>query len=298
MEPAGPSDEGAYAGEGLAERLGLGTGSLVSLVGSMLPRIDVVRVLGIFRTNTPANDELIVDFDRARFLTGVGLTQYHSIRVKTSNPGALLTFLEDLGASVHVSGPGIARADIHSDPPTSDRITNLLLRTGQGQVPRDFLATALADSTASVRVVTLGTALLIALLVALGIDAVQARAFEDTRASLGILRALGSSNGWMRRRIVRETLPLAIVAATCGAVLGFLLQILLRPAVGLVVFGHALTPALDVWTFAAIVGTTVAISLLSSLRLVRSVLRLRPIDSISEHPTLEERVSLEVALRG
>jgi ABC-type lipoprotein release transport system permease subunit len=298
VEAAVPSEGWAFLGEGLAQRVGVGSGTLVSLVGSMIPRIDVVRVLGIFRTGTVANDELVIDFDQGRFLTGVGRSQYHSIRVKTPNPTSLLAFLDGFGASVHVSGPNLARADIHSDPPSSDRFANLLLRTGQGQVPRDFLATAMTDATASVRVVTLGTVVLIGLLVGFGIDAVQARAFEDKRRSVGILRALGSSSGWVRRTMVRETLPPALTAALVGAALGFVLQFLVQPGRALVVFGHALTPVLDVWTFAGIVGATAAISVVSALRLLQTALREHPDESIRERPARDQPASIEGVLRG
>lgn len=298
LEPGDASDGYAFAGEGLARRLDLTSGSFVSLVGSMLPRIEVVRISGIFRTSTVANDEFVVDMDRARFLTGVGLSQYHTIRLEASAPDSLLAFLEARGASVHVTGPGILRADILTDPPASDRLANLLLRTGQGTIPRDLIATALDDATASVRVVTLGTALLIGLLVALGIDAVQARAFEDRRAAVGILRALGSSNAWIRRRMVRETVPFALGAAALGVSLGFVVQYVFRPTALLVVFGHSVTSVLDVGTFVAITGAVAAVSVLSSLLLLGSALRRRPSELIQERPAYEPRASLEVVVRG
>src|SRR5207247_8583533 len=83
---------------------------------------------------------------------------YPSIRVRTSDPAALLRFLDGFQASVHVSGPGLVRADIHSDPPSDERLANAILRTGLGGAPRDYLATAVAEATTSVRVVAYGSA--------------------------------------------------------------------------------------------------------------------------------------------
>src|SRR5207249_3179665 len=82
----------------------------------------------------------------------------------TSDPAALLRFLDGFQASVHVGGPGLVRADIHSDPPSDERLANAILRTGLGGAPRDYLATAVGEATTSVRVVAYGIAVLLGLL--------------------------------------------------------------------------------------------------------------------------------------
>ncbi len=84
----------ALAGSGLQTRLGVSVGDELTLVGSAVPRLDLVPLAGTFRTATAANDELLVDFATARFLTGVGPGIYHSIRVRTAEPAALLAFLQ------------------------------------------------------------------------------------------------------------------------------------------------------------------------------------------------------------
>lgn len=289
----------AFLGEGLAHRLGSSTGDTVTLVGSYLPRIAFVRIAGVYRTATAANDELLVDYAMGRFLTGLGPTFFHSIRIRASDPAALVAFLDRFGASVHVSGPSLPRADIHTDPPSGDeRFVNQILRTGIGGAPRDYLSTAIGEVTTSVRVVAYGIMVFLGLLVAFGIHAVQARAFADRGPSVGILRAVGASGAWMRRRLLVETIPAAVLAGLLGAGIGFFLGGLLQPGLGLMVFGHSVAVSFDLVTFALLILVLVAVSAGSALLLLRGALRLRPTESIRETPAFEPPQSLEAILRG
>jgi ABC-type antimicrobial peptide transport system permease subunit len=223
---------------------------------------------------------------------------YHSIRVRTSDPAALLRFLDSFQSSVHVSGPGLGRTDIHSDPPSDERLANAILRTGLGGAPRDYLATAVGEATTSVRVVAYGIAVLLAILVAFGVHAVQARAFADRVAAVGILRAVGASNGWMRRRLFLETMPFSLLAGAVGALIGFFVGKFLQPEVDLVVFGHQVPIVFDFVTLALIVVLLVAVSIGSAFVLLRGTLRLRPTESIRETIAVEPLQSLEAILRG
>ena len=298
----GPSvtlgDRWALVGEGLAGRLRLSAGENVTLVGSVLPRIAFAPIAGVYRTATPANDELLVDYGLGRFLAGLGSMSFHSIRVKTSDPDALLAFLRGFGASAHVSGPGMPQVDIASSPPTDERVANLILRTGIGGSANDYLTTAVGEASASVRVVAYGIAALLALLTAFGIHAVQRRAFADRLPVVGVLRAVGAGNRWMRRRFLAESLPLAVAAGVIGAALGLLGEARLQPNGRLLVFGHEVLVTFDPVTFALIVLAIVAMSTLSGLGLLQAALRERPSGSIREAPAVEPPRSLEAVLRG
>lgn len=288
----------AVAGEGLVRRLGLAVGDNVTVVGSSVPRLAFVRIAGIYRTATPANDELLVDFAIGRFLSGLVATGFQTIRVRTADPNALLGFLRGFGASVHVTGPDLPRADIASDPPTDERISNLILRTGIGGAPRDYLAAAVGEATSSVSIVAYGIATLLGILVAFGIHAVQARGFADRVPVVGVLRAIGAGNRWMRRQLLAELLPLELGAAVLGVSLGFFAETWLQPRVSLVIFGHEVLVAFDLVTFSLIVLAVVAISMLSGLLLLRGAMALRPVESIRETPAVAPPQSLEVILRG
>jgi len=290
--------EFALAGENLALRFGLAAGDTVTVAGAYAPRLAFLRITGTFRTDSAANDELLVDFGMGRFLTGIGPLNYHSIRVRTSDPAALVRFLDGFQASVHVSGPGLVRMDIHSDPPSDERLANAILRTGLGGAPRDYLATAVGEATTSVRVVAYGIAVLLGILVAFGVHAVQARSFADRISTVGILRAVGASNAWMRRRLLLETMPFSLLAGFTGGILGFFAGRFLQPDVNLVVFGHQVPISLDVVTFVLILLVIVAISMGSAFVLLRGTLRLRPTESIRETIAVEPPRSLEAILRG
>src|SRR5439155_699124 len=88
-----------------------------------------------------------------------------------------------------------------------------ILRSGIGGAPHDYLSTAVAEATSSVAVVAYGIAALLGILVAFGIHAAQARAFADRAPAVGVLRAIGAGNRWMRRRLLLESFPLALIAA-------------------------------------------------------------------------------------
>jgi len=288
----------AAAGSGLRARLGLSPGESLTLTGSSIPRLAIVPLSGVFRTPTSADDELLVDYGTAHFLTGVPEGTYHSIRVRTSDRDALLAFLAAVGASVRVSGPSGAVGGANTEPATDPRLVNVLLRYGTGTLPLDYVSEALAEATASVRVVAWGIAGLLGLLVALGVHAVQARAFAERRASVGILRALGAGNRWMRLRLLREAAPLAAGAATFGGLLGFAFGILGPPSSVALAFGHAVRPSWDPIPFLLLVLLLTASSLVSQLLLLQGALKARPLESLADRAGGEPAPSLEVVLRS
>lgn len=287
---------GAYAGEGLARRLGLRLGDSIALVGSGAPRLAVLRIDGIFSAPTTARDELLLDLETARSLSGLTERVYHSIRVKTSDPAALLAFLESSGESVHVYGPGIGRVDILSDPPADQRLLSIVLRFGSAPIPRDAVAAAMSIATNSVLVVALGLAAFVGLLVALAIHGVQARAFADRRRAVGVLRAVGAGHGWIRARAMAEGLPVAVAAAILGTAVGAALGVALRPITSFVFFGHEVVAAFDPIAYALVVVLVVLASALSSLVLVAGVLRETPAESIQERAMPEAPRALEAVL--
>ena len=288
----------ALAGAGLTSRLGLVAGQELTLVGSAVSRLDVVVLAGTYRTATAADDELLVDYGTARFLTGVGPAVFHSIRVETDDPAALVAFLEARGASAQVTGPGGSVGPVNSVPlPADPRVINLFLRYGLGRLPLNYLAEGVAEASNSVRVVAWGLEAFVLLLVSLGIHAVQARAFADRRETVGVLRALGAPAGWVRLRAVTELLPVAAASGILGSVLGFLGSALLTPTAAVVAFGHEVRVAFDPATLLAAAGAVIAVSIVSELILLRAAIRERPSEAIRGMAATERARSLEVVLR-
>jgi ABC-type lipoprotein release transport system permease subunit len=288
---------GVLAGQGLANRLGLRVGMGLTLEGSSVPRIAVAQLGGVFRTNTAANDELVIPFPIARFLTGVPDHWYHEIRLTTANPNALVAFLESFRASVHVTGPSGTIGESHSAPATDPRLVNLFLRGATGALPPAYLAEALTEATNSVQAVAVGLAILVAALVASAIHAVQARGFAERRVSIGIVRSLGAPSSWIVVRTLRESLPHTVLAALSGALSGFLLVSWAGPAFGLRVFGHELSASIDPLIVMLLFVVVVSFSCLSLVFLVASSLRDRPMESVRDETGFTTSRSLEVVLR-
>lgn len=289
---------GVLAGQGLANRLGLNLGEGLTLEGSSIPRIAIAQLGGVFRSSSAANDELIVPPSIARFLTGVPDHWYHEIRVKTTNPAALVAFLESFPASVHVSGPSGTFGESHSQPATDPRLVNLFLRGATGALPPAYLAEALTEATNSIQVVALGLAILIAALVASAVHAVQARGFSERRISIGILRSLGASSRWIATRMIAESLPYTVVAAGLGAVGGALLVSLAGPTFGLRVFGHELSAPIDPLVLALLIVVVITFSSLSLFVLVGRALQDRPSEAVRDESEFASARSLEAILRG
>ncbi len=288
----------ALAGGGIASRLGLSLTQELTLVGSAVPRIDVVPLLAVFHASGASNDEVLVDYGTARFLTGVGPGIYHSIRVKTQEPAALLAFLQARGASAHVTGPAGSVGNTNTGPvPQDPRIINLFLRYGLGPLPADYLAEGIAEATNSVQVVAWGLEILVALLVALGLHGVQARAFADRRATVGVLRALGAPGRWVGLRALRELLPMTTLAALVGSGLGSAAAVLLTPNAAVVALGHEVRVAFDPFAFLAVAAAVVVASAVSQLVLVGLALRERPREAMRREVLRGTPPSLEVVLR-
>lgn len=296
--PPGLPSAWAVAGDGLASRLGLAAGDELTLVGSAIPRLDVVPLVGSFHAPTAANDELLVDYGTARFLTGLAPGIYHSIRVKTADLGALLAFLDARGASAHVSGPSGSVGGTNTAPlPSDPRIVNLFLRYGLGPLPADYLTEGIAEATNSVQVVAWGLEVLIVVLVALGVHAVQARAFADHRSTLGVLRSLGASGGWVRGRAVLELLPVALAAGFLGSAVGAAAAFLLTPTTAIVAFGHEVRVDVDPFGILFVGAALVGLAILSQLVLLEAALRERPAASLRDEPVRTTPPSLEMVLR-
>lgn len=288
----------ALAGSGLASRLGLVDRQELTLVGSSVSRLDLVPLAGVYRASTAADDELLVDYGTARFITGVGPGVYHSIRVETADPSALVAFLQARGASAQVAGPGGTVGPVNSAPlPVNPRVINLFLRYGLGPLPGDYVAEGVTEASNSVQVVAWGLELLVLGMVALGIHSVQSRAFAERRATVGVLRALGAPGGWMGFRASQETVPLAAAAALAGSALGFLGAAVLTPSAAIVAFGHEVRVAFDPLGVATVAGAVFAVSLVSELLLVAHAMRERPSESIRGEALVENPPSLEVVLR-
>jgi len=109
------SPSGVLLGTHLANHLDLGLGNMLPLVSSYSSRIEFLKVIGEFRTDTPLDDEALVSLDVARYLSGLPAGTVSIIRVTTSQPEWLSNLISperarftlfDLVPSKAVAGPG------------------------------------------------------------------------------------------------------------------------------------------------------------------------------------------------
>jgi len=96
-ESAGEIDS-ALIGERLLERLGIRLPYTIPVVGSYDVKVQFLRIVGWFRSDSPLDDELLASLDVARQLTGMADGDVSIIRVSTSDPGWLSDMLSPKAA--------------------------------------------------------------------------------------------------------------------------------------------------------------------------------------------------------
>ncbi len=79
----------AMIGSGLMKRLALSVPYYLPLVGSYSNKMDLVRVVGWFETGTTMDDELFVDLERARSMSGMPQDKVSIIRVGAKDPSVV-----------------------------------------------------------------------------------------------------------------------------------------------------------------------------------------------------------------
>lgn len=115
LEPvAGPAGY-ALLGERLAKRLALDPPATITLAGSYASKMELVQVGGTFSSGSTLDDEMLVNLDVARYLSGMGDHEASIIRVATDEPSWLEHLLSpeearfslfDLSVSKEQVGPG------------------------------------------------------------------------------------------------------------------------------------------------------------------------------------------------
>ncbi|NPA75872.1 MAG: ABC transporter permease [Euryarchaeota archaeon] len=75
----------AMVGYRVAESMGLKVGENLTLIGSFKAAIAIVKITGIFKTEDPADDEILVSLSTARALAGIAPGKVSIIRVRTNN---------------------------------------------------------------------------------------------------------------------------------------------------------------------------------------------------------------------
>jgi ABC-type lipoprotein release transport system permease subunit len=115
-ESAGGIDS-ALVGERLLERLGIRLPYTMPVVGSYNVKIQFLRIVGWFRSDSPLDDELLVSLDAARQLTGMVDGDVSIIRVSTSDPGWLSDLLSPKAARFALLDLRVSKAQVAKGEP-------------------------------------------------------------------------------------------------------------------------------------------------------------------------------------
>ncbi|MEW5748806.1 MAG: FtsX-like permease family protein [Candidatus Thermoplasmatota archaeon] len=112
-------------GERLAGRLGLSLPCTVPLAGSYSTRIEVVPVVGTFSSGSSLDDEMLVDVDIARRLSGMHPGEASVIRVATSEPEWLDSLLTPSSARFTLFNMSISKSRVGPDEECTIGVTAL-----------------------------------------------------------------------------------------------------------------------------------------------------------------------------
>jgi hypothetical protein len=115
-ESAGRIDS-ALIGERLLERLGIHLPYTMPVVGSYNVKLQFLRIVGWFRSDSPLDDELLASLDAARQLTGMADGDVSIIRVSTSDPGWLSDLLSPKAARFALLDLCVSKAQVAKGEP-------------------------------------------------------------------------------------------------------------------------------------------------------------------------------------
>jgi len=100
----------AMIGSRLMGRLGLDVPYSLPLVGSYSNKVDFVNIVGWFETGTTMDDELFVNLDRARYLSGMPSDKISIIRVSADDPDIVSDILSPEDARFTIFGFHVSKS--------------------------------------------------------------------------------------------------------------------------------------------------------------------------------------------
>ena len=199
-----------------AERLGLKPGDTVLVASAIRPVYLALKVRGIYVSESPLDDELIVGLREGQWLRGAGQNAVTIIRVKASEGLSL----PEAGGIVHGGRPSLG--DLAS------RLARYLehmgsLHGGSAASPGGFAEKYLEPYGFS-REVLLTLSVIVILFSSAGIAVAAGALVLLHRLEIGVLESIGASPNTVRIDIVLKLAPLVVGASLIGVGLGALLM--------------------------------------------------------------------------
>jgi putative ABC transport system permease protein len=261
-----PFDVEAVAGERLARRLGIRTGTIVQIIDPAVSTPPIhARISGIVATGGPEEDALIVPISFAQALAGQP-GMYRRLYVSA------LTKPEDAYAR---RDPSSMTASEYDKWYCSPYISSIALQVSQalkGTDVRVIRRVAEGEGNVLTRVRTLLWLVTFAALLAaaLAVGASAAASVIERRTEIGLMKALGANSGLVGVLLAAEQLLLAFV----GGGIGYLVGIVLARVLGERIFGF--TPEPKLFVLLIILALAALITLIGSAFPLRQAARYHP----------------------
>lgn len=271
-------DRSAMVGEGFSRILDVDIGDKILLTGSTAPSIKEVKVVGIYSSPTPSNDEMIISIPAARKLAGIKDDTVMAIRVRTSDNERLTAFLDENEIPVVISGGTTAPDVLNSNVTYDGRLLNLLFEYTDATFSQDLsLTTAFINQgVSSVNIVVIGFIALNVALTFVGVSAILARAIVEKKREIGILSAIGANKAKIRMILLRDVIAILVPAIVLGVIAGLLLAQAIGAVNLIMVFGHSIKPVIDWVLTAEIIILIVVVSSIVGLFINEVVLKSKP----------------------
>jgi ABC-type lipoprotein release transport system permease subunit len=277
-------DRSAMIGEGFSKLLDVQMGDRILLTGSTSPSIKEVKVVGIYSSPTPSNDEMIISIHTASKLARIRDDTVMAIRVKTSDGDRLTEFLQENKIPVVISSATTMPDVLNSNVTYDGRLLNLLFEYTDTTVSQDLsLTTAFINQgVSSVNIVVIAFIVLNVALTFVGVSAILARAIVEKKREIGILSAIGADKAKIRMILLRDIIIILIPSIIVGVTVGLLLAQAIGSVNLIMVFGHSIKPLVDWVLIIEIAVLVIIVSSIVGLFINEVVLKSKPGKLIQE----------------
>ena len=266
-EQEAQGDAACMIGEGFAEKEGLHAGDSFEVKGSQGSK--TLEVVGVFSSGDEADDEIFTSLKTAQELTG---TEGFVSKIEVS---ALTTPDNELAEKAAREGPSSLSISQYETWYCTAYVSSICFQIQE--VITDSVASPVRQVADSEGAILEKTQLLMVLITilsligsALGITNLVTASVMERSQEIGLLKAIGASDGRISALVLTGIMATGIV----GAVLGYLLGFGFAQVIGQTVFNSSIDMKLMVVPIVAVL--VLGVTLLGSLPAIRILLRLKP----------------------